>query len=1773
MKANADEEARLESSLVVQEYPTLEGNEGVYTSRALGFFTINSSLRATAIRIVDAQWFTYLVLAVIVVNTGFISASTPSDDPSSTKTRVLDVAELTFMAFFTLEMMLKILAFGAFAHHHAYLRSGWNVFDFTIVCLGYLSLMALPILAGSNVTALRTLRVFRPLRTLRTIRWFRGPRTLVRSVIVSLPGLFDATVLLLFFIAIYGIMGVQLFGGALRQRCVHASTGELAPLTARLCGLADNTAGLSCPPDYVCTAAGPNPGHGFESFDHFGVAVIVLWNVLNLDGWSALMYSLQDAVSPWVWLYFVTFTLLLSFFAVTLFLAILTESFTITAEEEEVAAAADRARSIRRQASQTGVAAGVLAAAFAAPSIRSQASEPQPTQRAASLERGWSIVADARRVADNTTWLEGKPAWIVQLNAVVRSPTFFFTVLALILLNTVVLAAEHHGMSPALKDWLDAFNVFFIVLFAIELAIRIVGLGPRQFGKDYFNVFDSLVVALSILEVALGWSSAISVFRVVRLLRVVRILRVMRFVNRLSSLRRLLDTVTSGIAAVSYTAVLLFLLLFIFAIVGMELFGGSYSAQPGRANFDTLYWSFVAVFQTFTGDRSSDLLYEGMRTTTVVGAIYFVALTAVSIILKFLFLAVILHYFTHPYSPDDPLAGSLSSLVTQDSGSTGTAAKQQPRTPTPQLPDPPSPPQGRIPFPAVPASMTAAPSPPTPQTPAETAAVGSERSSDSASPSPGGDSLRTAMFRASAEASRAAQQWSGAKTRTRPRSSSLRWQLRSKNASRFTPEKAEAFQVAPIPSYSDLAKLRQQKIDHANSAELHRLATVKMFTAAPPKPKPASVVSAIAASKHPLPPSADPYAQDAAETEAAAAASSVPVHRRLGVALDDSGYAMSMRSHQRAWQAQQLREQLEASGTIAHDHAVEPPPDPSVLDPSGPSMRSPLSRGADAPRRKRRKRRVRRLPDAASRLVLVKNELLVPRGGREAHARERAASRERSAHPRKRGSGLPLVGYACFLSRRSWIRVWLHSIVSAPWFEPFINVCIVLNCVFMALDHPAVDSASPLGRAIFLQDWGFLLLFTAEVLAKMVVYGVWWAEYAYLRDNWNRVDAAVVALAWLGLPFGNVLRGLRGFRALRPLRLVIRSAKLRLVVTALSNAVPSMLQIVVITLVFWLMFGIMGVTLFKGLFYACNDPSVAGRAECVGAFDPDPVVTNGTLLAGTAIPRVWANAPYSFDNIGEAMLTLFEVSMLHGWADIMRSGTDATSVDLQPSPSSKPAAAIYFIAFIVFGSLFVLNLYIGVVLDHLNQMTYRRTALGSGRLASMATPGLWSLVTPAQRKLILTQRVLEATQPERPPPAVPTNPFRFEAYRLVSAPLFEVGVVAAILLNGIILTIAHYQQPSEVTDTLFVANVVFVILFTLELVLKVAAWGPTYYLGDGWNRFDAAVVALSLLGLALRSGVAPPTVRVLRVGRLFRLAKRTQTLNRLFKTLLHSLPSLFNIGALVGVVFFVYALLGVSLFGRVRVATAPGEPGFSPRASFSRFDYALLTLYRVATTDGWAEVMRAAQLQPPQCDPAADNCGSSWASLYFISFALTGTFVMLNLFIAVVMENFADNAVIPPQKLRVIKRFKRSWAASDPESTEYVTPQDLILVMQRLPSRASALAAVAEAGLRIHGVGESMKVCGVTLPWFCSQPHPSGVYFKDVLMYVVAIAIAREAEGLTDDIEASEDLPPPMVVPVSPVMSSASSSTAVSSTTSADDLPPRELDLGASSDSVASLPP
>ncbi|XP_011367422.1 voltage-dependent T-type calcium channel subunit alpha-1I [Pteropus vampyrus] len=577
-------------------------------------------------------------------------------------------------------------------------------------------------------------------------------------------------------------------------------------------------------------------------------------------------------------------------------------------------------------------------------------------------------------------------------------------------------------------------------------------------------------------------------------------------------------------------------------------------------------------------------------------------------------------------------------------------------------------------------------------------------------------------------------------------------------------------------------------------------------------------------------------------------------------------------------------------------------------------------------------------------------------------------------------------------------RVLCQTIIAHKLFDYVVLAFIFLNCITIALERPQIEAGSTERIFLTVSNYIFTAIFVGEMTLKVVSLGLYFGEQAYLRSSWNVLDGFLVFVSIIdivvsvasagGAKILGVLRVLRLLRTLRPLRVISRAPGLKLVVETLISSLKPIGNIVLICCAFFIIFGILGVQLFKGKFYHClgvDTRNITNRSDCVAA------------------NYRWVHHKYNFDNLGQALMSLFVLASKDGWVNIMYNGLDAVAVDQQPVPNHNPWMLLYFISFLLIVSFFVLNMFVGVVVENFHKCRQHQEAEEARRREEKRLRRL-------EKKRRKAQRL---------PYYATYCPTRLLIHSMCTSHYLDIFITFIICLNVVTMSLEHYNQPASLETALKYCNYMFTTVFVLEAVLKLVAFGLRRFFKDRWNQLDLAIVLLSVMGITLEeieiNAALPinPTIirimRVLRIARVLKLLKMATGMRALLDTVVQALPQVGNLGLLFMLLFFIYAALGVELFGKLVCNDENPCEGMSRHATFENFGMAFLTLFQVSTGDNWNGIMKDT-LRDCTHDERSCLSGLHFVSpLYFVSFVLTAQFVLINVVVAVLMKHLDDS--------------------------------------------------------------------------------------------------------------------------------------------------------------------
>ncbi|CAL1528277.1 unnamed protein product, partial [Lymnaea stagnalis] len=1114
-----------------------------------------------------------------------------------------------------------------------------------------------------------------------------------------------------------------------------------------------------------------------------------------------------------------------------------------------------------------------------------------------------------------------------KLKTFVESNFFQRSILIAILLNTLSMGVEFHNQPDLLTTILEYSNVVFCVLFGTEMAFKISAYGLFGYISNGFNVFDGFIVILSIVELAQGGASGLSVLRTFRLLRILKLVRFMPALRRqLVVMLRTMDNVATFFA-------LLVLFMFIFSILGMNLFGCKFCTcldggfrkcdrknfdsllwalitvfqvshilgmslfggtfceteekKPcsckdrlnaslcscDRANFDNLLWSLVTVFQVLTQEDWNTVLYNGMAKTSNWASLYFVALmTFGNYVLFNLLVAILVEGFsTEDEEKKKEKMKELEDVDKEDEEEEEEKEKQR---------------------------------------------------------------------------------------------------LAENN-------NIDESQSAKSCLNSGDLDVKNNKEKEKKMLALPPISGTSIKTDSPPQ------IQGQPPSDGPLNP---PII-----THTAATPMATPQGSPNENAIKDTNNKLSVSVKRSALKS-----------TLSVDS------DKSVMQLAQPNFAMGDCNGHPPLNNQR----------ALSPQSSLKGRALTPRNSFKSH---HTWSRNNSV-----GSGrsicnsFELSRQNSFTSHRTLNSLGsgnskddnksnknyfaLH-LISRKWFDNAVLFFIALNCITLAMERPDIPPDSIERYFLTYTNYIFTFVFALEMMIKVIGKGFFVGKHAYLKSGWNVMDGFLVIISLIDILISmsasssprifGILRVFRLLRTLRPLRVISRAPGLKLVVQTLLSSLRPIGNIVLICCTFFIIFGILGVQLFKGTFYHCKGPNIlqiTNRSQC----EADK-------------KNSWINQKYNFDNLGQALMALFVLASKDGWVQIMYTGLDAVGIDQQPIENYNEWRLIYFISFLLLVAFFVLNMFVGVVVENFHKCRESQEIEERAKRAAKRQEKL-------DKKRKSEGPKASSSEMREPPYWAHYSHSRLLIHTVINSKYFDLAIAAVIGLNVITMAMEYYMMPEELEFALKIFNFFFTSVFILEAVMKIIALGFYRYIRDRWNQLDIMIVILSIVGIVLeemRTNVIPinPTIirvmRVLRIARVLKLLKMAKGIRALLDTVIQALPQVGNLGLLFFLLFFIFAALGVELFGRLDCIDHPCE-GLGVHAHFRNFGMAFLTLFRVATGDNWNGIMKDTLRE--DCD-RADNCLKNCcvspliAPVYFVVFVLMAQFVLVNVVVAVLMKH------------------------------------------------------------------------------------------------------------------------------------------------------------------------
>nr|XP_023023065.1 sodium channel protein para isoform X3 [Leptinotarsa decemlineata] len=1144
-----------------------------------------------------------------------------------------------------------------------------------------------------------------------------------------------------------------------------------------------------------------------------------------------------------------------------------------------------------------------------------------------------------------------------------------------IVVNTLFMALDHHNMDKDLDKALKSGNYFFTATFMIEATMKLIAMSPKYYFQEGWNIFDFIIVALSLLELGLEGVQGLSVLRSFRLLRVFKLAKSWPTLNLLISI------MGRTMGALGNLTFVLCIIIFIFAVMGMQLFGKNYTDNVDRFldhelprwNFTDFMHSFMIVFRVLCGEW-----IESMWDCMLVGDVscipFFLATVVIgNFVVLNLFLALLLSNFgssslSAPTADNDTnkiaeAFDRIGRFIKWIKASVADIAKLIRFKLTNQISDQPS---GEGP-----------------------SNSWNQDPRDGGLDIPGDEILADGMiFKDKKSPKDRLEVTIGDGMEFTIHGDSKTNLKRGKNISNINKSKTIGNSILDHSDF--LGHLDDDEISNKSyGSHKHRFRDES--------------------------------------------------HKGSAVVLDDQEEKRDASKEELGIDEEMEEDEYDCQGAL-EDDIIDAVTDDIIID----------EYSADC-------------------------------------------------FPEKCYKKFPfLAGDDDSPFWQGWanLRFKTYKLIENKYFETAVITMILLSSLALALEDVHLSSRPILQDILYYMDRIFTVIFFFEMLIKWLALGF----QKYFTNAWCWLDFVIVMVSLINFVASlcgaggiQAFKTMRTLRALRPLRAMSRMQGMRVVVNALVQAIPSIFNVLLVCLIFWLIFAIMGVQLFAGKYYKCVDNN-----KSVLSFEIIP-----DYNACKAENYSWDNSPMNFDHVGKAYLCLFQVATFKGWIQIMNDAIDSRELNKQPIRETNIYMYLYFVFFIIFGSFFTLNLFIGVIIDNFNEQ--KKKAGGS----------LEMFMTEDQKKYYNAMKKMGSKKPMK---AIPRPRWRPQAivFEIVTNKKFDMFIMLFIGLNMLTMTMDHYQQKETFTKVLDYLNMIFIVIFSTECLMKVFAL-RYHYFTEPWNLFDLVVVILSILGLVLsdiieKYFVSPTLLRVVRVakvGRVLRLVKGAKGIRTLLFALAMSLPALFNICLLLFLVMFIFAIFGMSFFMHVK-----DKSGLDDVYNFKTFGQSMILLFQMSTSAGWDGVLdgiinEEECKQPDNEIGETGNCGNSTIGIIFLlSYLVISFLIVINMYIAVILENYSQATEDVQEGLTDddYDMYYEIWQQFDPDGTQYIRYDQL-----------SDFLDVLEPPLQIHKPNK-YKIVSMDIP-ICKGDL---MFCVDILDALTKDFFARKGNAIEETAELAE---------------------------------------------------
>ena len=1638
-------------------------NGSSYFSRDSGILFANNSLcfghnnkfRYFIQRIISTKIFIHTINILIIINCIFLFLETIDKFEIYS-----DYYHNTFTIIFTIEMLLKIIAYGFVMEDYCYLRDPWNWVDFIIVISGLLYFIPH---FKVNINALRAFRLIRPLRTLSI---FPSMKRFINSIFNCLNDLFDIIVILLFVFFFFALLGFAIFDNRFNYFCRTSKKpirGDLPldPLYInKLCGGEVTCNGKKdyclstwefyydgryfIPEDYPFQ----NPNlheasknkvftYGLINFNNIIHSLFVVVIVATSEGWVDLMFLMMDGYNYYVSLIYFFFCLVVNYyFMLNLITALLLYNFNKDRNDIEISISV--AKRGRKKANKIKMAIGdqnmssFNQTASNGSSVYSKGSRSlvninlninstnlSNMQEMNKIKRKYKLInfnRDIKRTSKSLyfkliTWIT-EIKWfkkIKRLTPYHKKSTFgyycyyiheqpivqkFFYLC--IILNGIVFAFQRRGISEKEINIHETLNAILVGFFLLEIILALVGFTPKEYFKSKQNIWDFIIVILALFEVIIKESGLISRNddAVASVLTCLRIIRIFKLFRKWENFAIILDSIERTISRMIDFFFVFILFLFIFALLGYSFFNNSLKYKNGvyfavadsqYYNFDNFINSLVSVIIIIIGDHWIDLLFDCFRSSTNSKVEVIAFYFLILLFGQIIIMKIFLAYLIEQFE--------IAKRHFEKNFYIHNFRLDMIYYAT-----------------SININCTSKKKPINEQIKSYLNGIEHIKPNYSLSEGP------FELFK---------KIQINFITREKKKVHAIQRHL-SEHALKYGGYYEEIGNMK-IFNFDDVL------IKHTNNIQVElfyndELEKVEFYNLSEYNLEEPEIFSDLNSSSE--------ISYKSNNNKNIIKNKYANIDNIVLEEIDsenemDNPITTDMKFLQNVPQDNDLpsiKENDYDIVSVANDQkSSNKGNNKSILSSFAASRNQTLSS----------------INSSASKyngLFSVAPEYSFDE---DSYDEEEKSCWQKFYRYVSKAS--------CFIFGKNLrFRKAIHDFVYNRIVSYIIFVLIVTNTILICFDNPWLDPKSNFAKFSKRANQCYTCIFILNASLKMISDGVILDKNAYLRNIINIIDCFCWIIGFLG--FFNIAtqyRYLRALRSIKPIRILIRSENLSLMMETIIASIPAMINLLLFIFLYIFMFTLLGINIFKGkLERVCDiDFSLQNEEEC-------------NNIGGN-----WIFNRENYANFIYGLKANFELILKDEWVQEMQVAGMKTGTKW---------VWLFYIIVMFIGNTFILDMILAVIIQEFRTLKAKRFH--------------FALLNEAEKDWIQTQRIVMKFHPKKRFVITGEKKLVDYIHLFFESKKYTVYSIITICLSiiGLIFRLHHESKALEIC--FLTLDYFCEFLFTTEIILKIWVYKKDYF-HHKWNIFDFIVVLLIDITIpidylhwdnVLKSTFdsVPLCLRFLRLFEIVKLLSKEGRMRALLDTLLYELPSLGNVAVFASFIFLIYGNIGMNIFGSV-----PFRKKINSNANFRNFLSACLVLLQVSTGEDWNELMN--ELAYHDCRDRNSSvykhdyycvtynvscwdeefinytalskldrfsCGNSFSYAFFISFVIICPVFIMNLCLVMVIQGFEEsvfeNEGILPQEY--MEKFVSLWEEYDPENAKVVKPYQFVLMMKEL---------------------------------------------------------------------------------------------------------------------------